>query len=93
MIYHLPLRATQLLQLPLTAPDYSLLSVRQKILPLELPRQGNNKIGLHLVVDSTGLKLYGEGEWKVRKHGADKRRTWLKLHLGINGVNHVKPLT
>jgi len=41
-----------------------------------------------LVVDSTGLKLYGEGEWKVRKHGADKRRTWLKLHLGINEATH-----
>jgi hypothetical protein len=37
---------------------------------------------------TTILKLYGEGEWKVRKHGADKRRTWLKLHLGINEANH-----
>ena len=36
---------------------------------------------IHLVIDSTGLKVYGEGEWKVRKHGADKRRTWCKLHL------------
>jgi len=55
---------------------------------LAIPRQSNNKDGLHLVVDSTGLKLYGEGEWKVRKHGAAKRRTWLKLHLGINEANH-----
>ena len=43
---------------------------------------------MHLVIDSTGLKLYGEGEWKVRKHGADKRRTWLKLHLAINEASH-----
>lgn len=96
MIYHLPLRATQgfvwsllnLLQLPLTAPDYSLLSIRQKNLPLKLPKRGNHKNGMHLVVDSTGLKLYGEEEWKVRKHGADKRRTWLKLHLGIDEAKH-----
>lgn len=39
---------------------------------------------IHLVVDSTGLKVYGEGEWKVRKHGADKRRTWRKLHLAAD---------
>ena len=38
----------------------------------------------HLVVDSTGLKLYGEGEWKVRQHGYSKRRTWRKLHLGLD---------
>lgn len=92
IIYHLPLRATQgfvgslleLLRLPLSAPDYSLLSIREKTLPLRLPRNRKDNEGMHLVVDSTGLKLYGEGEWKVRKHGADKRRTWLKLHLGIN---------
>jgi hypothetical protein len=39
---------------------------------------------LHLVLDSTGLKVYGEGEWKVRRHGWSKHRTWRKLHLGIN---------
>jgi len=35
-------------------------------------------------VDSTGLKIYGEGEWKTRKHGVSKRRTWRKLHLGVD---------
>ena len=39
---------------------------------------------MHLVVDSTGLKVYGEGEWKVRQHGWSKRRTWRKLHVGVN---------
>ena len=39
---------------------------------------------VHLVLDSTGLKVYGEGQWKVRKHGVSKRRTWRKLHLGID---------
>ena len=38
----------------------------------------------HVVIDSTGLKIFGEGEWKVRQHGYDKRRTWRKLHLGID---------
>lgn len=37
-----------------------------------------------VVVDSTGLKVFGEGEWKTRKHGVGKRRTWRKLHLGVN---------
>ncbi len=39
---------------------------------------------MYVVVDSTGVKVYGEGEWKVRKHGASKRRTWRKLHLGVD---------
>ena len=39
---------------------------------------------LNVVVDSTGLKIFGEGEWKVRKHGYSKRRTWRKIHLAID---------
>lgn len=39
---------------------------------------------IYVVLDSTGLKVYGEGEWKVKKHGADKRRTWRKLHLAVD---------
>jgi transposase len=38
----------------------------------------------HLVIDSSGLKVYGEGEWKVRTHGKDKRRTWRKLHIAMD---------
>jgi hypothetical protein len=38
----------------------------------------------HVVVDATGIKVYGEGEWKVRQHGVGKRRTWLKLHLAVD---------
>ncbi len=41
-----------------------------------------------LVIDSTGLKVFGEGEWKVRKHGAEKRRVWRKLHLAVDPVAH-----
>ncbi|KAF1015453.1 MAG: hypothetical protein E5299_00596 [Burkholderia gladioli] len=39
---------------------------------------------IYLVVDSTGLKVYGEGKWKVRQHGYSKRRTWRKVHLALN---------
>ena len=41
-------------------------------------------IPVHVVVDSTGLKAYGEGEWKVRRHGAGRRRTWRKVHLAFD---------
>jgi hypothetical protein len=52
-------------------------------LVVEIPRQ--ERAGpIHVVVDSTGLKVFGEGEWKVRQHGAGKRRTWLKVHLAVD---------
>jgi len=87
----LPLRQTQgfiqslldLMQLALAAPDYSTLSRRQGNLAVMLPTQRTHT-SMHLVVDSTGLKVYGEGEWKVRQHGWTKRRTWRKLHVGVN---------
>lgn len=43
---------------------------------------------IDVVVDSTGLKVYGEGEWKVRQHGADKRREWRKVHLAVDPDSH-----
>ena len=43
---------------------------------------------LHLLVDSTGLKIYGEGEWLDQKHGVRSRRRWCKLHLGVDAVTH-----
>jgi IS5 family transposase len=94
VVYHLPLRATQgllfsvfgLLQLKLSVPDYSTLSRRRKTLRVPLRQSQSHGTGqnVHLVVDSTGFKVYGEGEWKVRQHGWSKRRTWRKLHLGID---------
>lgn len=93
-VYRLPLRAAQGLlasvlhllgQAALPVPDYSTLSRRQKTLAVTLPRPTQCQ-GLHLVVDSTGCKLYGEGEWKVRQHGYSKRRTWRKLHLGVDAA-------
>lgn len=88
-VYHLPLRSTQglmqsivkLMGLDLTVPDYSLLCRRRKTIDVVLPRRKNSE-PLHMVVDSTGIKIFGEGEWKVRQHGYTKRRTWRKLHIG-----------
>lgn len=94
-VYHLPLRSTQgllrsvmrLLSLNLPTPDYSTLSRRARRLHLSLSSHETKTIS-HLVIDSTGLKVYGEGEWKVRVHGADKRRTWRKLHISMDAETH-----
>jgi len=91
LIYHLALRQTEgfvesvlnLMGLDLSAPDYSTLSRRQGGLSIQLPTRVTTE-PIHMVVDSTGLKVYGEGEWKVRQHGWSVRRTWRKLHLGGN---------
>lgn len=90
-VFHLPLRATQgllisildRLKVEVTAPDYSTLSRRCSRLAVTLPRLPKSQ-ALHLVVDSTGVKVFGEGEWKVRQHGYSKRRTWRKLHIGAD---------
>ena len=55
------------------------MSRRARQLQAVIPRKERQK-PIHLVVDSTGLKIYGEGEWKVRQHGAGKRRTRRKVH-------------
>ena len=65
-------------------PDHSTLSRRSKT--LEVPPHRRLGAGpLHLLVDSTGLKLGGAGEWLVEKHGTSRRRSWRKLHIGIDG--------
>jgi hypothetical protein len=66
----------------LPVPDHSTLSKRGKDLKVNLPKKASQS--LNIVMDSTGLKIYGEGEWKVRMHGVSKRRTWRKLHVGAN---------
>lgn len=66
-----------------SVPDFSTLSRRQKTLNVTIPYRGS-KGPLHLLVDSTGIKVEGEGEWHTRKHGGSKRRVWRKIHLGID---------
>ncbi len=89
-VFHLTLRAAEgflrsvfhLLEWDLPAPDYTTLCKRAKRLGVSLLRKAAGP--LHLVLDSTGLKVFGEGEWKVRQHGYTKRRTWRKLHLSVD---------
>lgn len=89
-VFHLSNRSVEgfmrsvfaMLNLHLPVPDHTTLSKRGKSFTVRLPR--NSQGGMNLVLDSTGLKVYGEGEWKVRKHGYSKRRTWRKLHVGAN---------
>lgn len=89
-LFRLPLRATQglaeslfqLMDLDLPVPDYSTLSRRGGGLPVCLGRDSTEV--RHLVCDSTGLKLYGEGEWTARQHGRRQRRTWRKIHLAVD---------
>ena len=77
----------------LAAPSYSQTCRRQKALKISVRAKDRRRLEaggekLHIVVDSTGLKVYGEGEWKVRQHGIGKRRTWRKLHLAVNEGNN-----
>lgn len=73
----------RLMGVELSVPDHSTVSRRLGKLEVSLPViEGTGS--RHVVVDSTGIKVYGEGEWKVRQHGYSKRRTWRKLHLGVD---------
>lgn len=91
-VFRLPLRATEgflasilgRIAPPLKAPDHSTLSLRGKTLAVAIRVRPLSSESLHIVVDSTGVKVYGEGEWKVRQHGWSKRRTWKKLHIGVD---------
>jgi hypothetical protein len=73
----------QLSGLDWSVPDFSTLSRRQKTLAVNIPYRGSQG-ALHLLIDSTGIKVEGEGEWNARKHGGPKRRIWRKIHLGID---------
>src|SRR4051812_30215789 len=79
----------RLLGLDLPVPDHTTLSRRAATLEVPRPRSGSRDAGreaapVHLLVDSTGLKLCGPGEWLIEKHGTKTRRSWRKLHLGVD---------
>ena len=89
-VFRLALRQTEgligsilhLLGLDLPVPDHTTLSRRAETLEIPRPRCGPEPV--HLLVDSTGLKLCGPGEWLVKKHGTRRRRSWRKLHLATD---------
>jgi hypothetical protein len=74
----------QAMGLNLPVPSYSQISRRAKSLHKRINRLTRGKKARHIIFDSTGLKVYGEGEWKVKVHGKSKRRTWRKFHIGID---------
>jgi hypothetical protein len=90
-VYNLPLRALEgflgsvlmILGLSLKSPCYTQICRRAKNLEKALNRLSKRR-PTDIVFDSTGLKVYGEGEWKVRMHGTSKRRTWRKLHIAMD---------
>src|SRR5690349_10571000 len=94
IVLRLPLRQSMglvgslltLAKLELPVPDYSTLSRRSRTLETDLcaARSDRAEEPRHLVLDSTGLKVMGEGEGKVRQHGVGKRRTWRKRHLSVD---------
>jgi hypothetical protein len=66
-------------------PDYTVIHKRIKKLGISVPDSvKDSKEKKYIVIDSTGLKVYGEGEWKVRQHGWGKHRTWMKLHVAVD---------
>jgi len=91
-VFRLALRQTEgligsiigLLGLDLAVPDHSTLSRRAKTLEVPRPQPRRDGEPLHLLVDSTGLRLCGAGEWLQEKHGAKTRRSWRKLHIGLD---------
>jgi hypothetical protein len=92
--FRLPLRQTEglmasvitLMDLTSSAPDHSTISRRAVTLPVIQPASVPHG-PLHLLIDSTGLKVYGAGQWLEGKHGAKSRRTWRKLHLAVDADN------
>ena len=74
----------QTMGLNLPVPSYSQISRRSQSLHKKVSRLTQGKKARHIIFDSTGLKVHGEGEWKVKVHGKSKRRTWRKLHIGID---------
>lgn len=90
-LFRLPYRQTEglgrslvrLMQVEVPIPDYT--SLAKRAAKMEISLDVADRAGsIDVVVDSTGLKVFGEGEWKTRKHGVSKRRTWRKLHLAVN---------
>lgn len=91
VLFGLPLRQTtgfvegllKLVDLDWEVPDHSTLCRRQKTLSVAIGYQ-SFKGPLHLLIDSTGIKAEGEGEWNARKHGGPRRRLWRKIHIGLD---------
>lgn len=94
-VFSLPLRATEgflnsifhLMDVDCRSPGYSCLSKRARSVQIHYKNPSRGDIA-HVVIDSTGVKTFGEGEWHVKKHGKEKRRRWRKMHLAVDSQTH-----
>lgn len=91
-LFRLPYRQTEglgrslatLMQVTIPIPDFTSLQKRAAKLKIAISVASVAQGPLHIIVDSSGVKVYGEGEWRVRCYGVERRRTWRKLHLAID---------
>jgi hypothetical protein len=98
VVFHQKLRQTeglvgsifQAMGMDLDIPDYSTLFRRSNGLVVELPKTSRERVVA--IMDSTGLKVYGEGEWKVRQHGFSKHRTWRKFHISVTSDGEIRAI-
>ena len=97
LVFHLPLRQTvgfvgsliRLMGLDLETPDHTTLSRRSHTVVVPALAKLHDE-PIHLVIDSTGLKMVGDGEWHTHRHKtSNKRRSWRKLHLGVDGEGFI----
>ena len=94
-VFSLSLRATEgfvnsifgLMNIDCLSPGYSCLSKRARTVQIRYKRPSRGRVA-HVVIDSTGVKTFGEGEWHVKKHGKEKRRRWRKMHLAVDSETH-----
>lgn len=95
VVYNLPYRQLvgfmfsifMLMKIALKVPHFTTVAARAKLLGKHFKKLSKSS-PKDLVLDSTGFKIYGEGEWKVRQHGKQKRRRWKKFHIGICPQTH-----
>jgi hypothetical protein len=98
LLFHLPLRATEgfvasifkLAGLELGVPDHTTLSRRNQTLCVDDPARTPTSEPISLIVDSSGLKICGQGEWHTKKHGQKSRRRWKKLHIGVDDEGRIR---
>lgn len=92
LVFHLPLRQAEgflksilkLMDLYLPCPDHTTVSRRNRTANIRRHTRGLPDGPVHFIVDSTGLKIYDQGEWHAKKHGGRRRKRWKKLHLGVD---------
>jgi hypothetical protein len=97
LLFHLPLRQTEgflgsvlrLMDLPLPCPDHTTMSRRNATVAIRRQVDRVSEGPISVIVDSTGLKVCGQGEWHAQKHGEKKAKRWKKLHIGVDDQGQI----